>query len=94
MEVKNAVAMAKQEIGNLFAEEGISDLGLEEVEYDDAENMWLVTIGFSRPWDELKGPFDEFAGAKKRRDYKVVRIVNSTDGTYEVRSVRRLEARI
>lgn len=94
MDVKNAVAMAKQEIRNLFAEEGISDLGLEEVEYDDAERMWRVTIGFSRPWNEPKGRLDEFAGAKKGRDYKVVRIENLTDGTNEIRSVRRPEARV
>ncbi len=92
MDVKSAVARAKQEIKALFGDEGISDVGLEEVEFDDSEHIWRVTIGFSRPWDQNKGLLGDFAGARKARDYKVVRIEDLTDGTNAVRSVRRLEA--
>ena len=92
MDVKNAVTLAKQEIRNLFAEEGISDLGLEEVEFEDTDEVWRITIGFSRPWDVPKGPFGEPTGAKKAREYKVVRIADSTDADKQIRSVRMLEA--
>ena len=94
MDVKNTVALAKQHIKDLFAAEGISDLGLEEVEYDNDERVWRVTIGFSRPWDEPKGPLGQFAGVKKAREYKDVRIADLADGTQEVRSVRRFEVRV
>lgn len=90
----HTVALAKQHIRDLFAGEGIRDLGLEEVEYDNDERMWRVTIVFSRPWDEPKGPLGQFAGVKKAREYKDVRIADLTDGTQEVRSLRRFEARI
>ncbi len=43
MDVKEAVATAKSYIQNLFGEEGIAELGLEEVEFEDIGD-WLVTI--------------------------------------------------
>ena len=55
MQVKEAVANAKQYLADLFREEGLSDLGLEEVEFDESTDSWCVTLGFSRPWDLAKG---------------------------------------
>ena len=85
MEVKEAVARAKRYVGDLFAEEQPSDLGLEEVEFDDASGEWRVTIGFARPW-EKDGRYlpDIFP---LRRAYKVVRIA---DGTGVIKSVKTL----
>lgn len=76
MEVKEAVALAKQYIREVFAEEPMIDLGLEEVEFDDSSGAWLITFGFSRPWDDIKtpNPFAAIGGFKKKRDYKIVRI--------------------
>ena len=31
-------------------------VGLEEVEFDDESDQWLITIGFSRPWDRPESP--------------------------------------
>ena len=50
MDVKEAVQTAKNYIAELFTDETIADVGLEEVEFNDASNNWEVTIGFSRPW--------------------------------------------
>ena len=52
MDVKTAISLAKQQISDIFAEEDIKNLGLEEVDYDEAEHAWRITIGFPRPWDE------------------------------------------
>jgi len=52
MDVKEAIRLAKQYVTDLFIQEGIDQIGLEEVEFDDMNNTWLVTIGFSRPWDQ------------------------------------------
>ena len=89
MDVKTAVAMAKKEISDLFAEEGIRNLGLEEVEFDDKDRAWRITIGFSRPWDLPVRPFASLAGAENphgRRSYKVVLIGDADGRVISVRS--------
>lgn len=75
MDVREAVALAKRYVGEVFADEPISDLGLEEVEFDDSSGTWLVTIGFWRQWQNPSG----LAGSllPRKRDYKVVRISDS-----------------
>ena len=51
MDVKNAVQLAIRYTTELFESEKISNLGLEEVAFYDANKEWVVTVGFSRPWD-------------------------------------------
>lgn len=74
MDVKQAVATARTYIGDLFADEGVSNLGLEEVEYDVDKGEWRVTMGFSRPWDTSGrvSPLD--LTPSRPRSYKIVRI--------------------
>lgn len=50
---KEAVAVAKQHVFDLFADEGIDRVGLEEIE--KRGSCWEVTIGFTRPWDQSIG---------------------------------------
>lgn len=71
MDAKDAVAVAKTAVTELFAPEGMANLGLEEVEYDDAREQWRITVGFSRPWDQ-PGTFEAAAILGRRRTYKVV----------------------
>lgn len=51
MNVKEAVQIAKAYIADIFAEEHVAKIGLEEVEFEPETGTWLVTIGFSRVWD-------------------------------------------
>ena len=92
MDVKEAVALAKQCVREVFGDEQILDLGLEEVEFDDSSDNWLITVGFSRPWNEMMTPNAIAAafgaGNRKRRDYKVVRI---SDGDKKMISVKNRE---
>ena len=84
MEVKDAVRLAKDYVADLFEAEQITNVGLEEVEFDLSSNSWKVTIGFSRPWDQ-KGPLvAALAERSPARSYKVVRI---DDQSHKVRSV-------
>ena len=76
MDVKLAVATAKQHIAELFAEEEILNLGLEEVEWDELEKFWRITIGFSRPWNRNVG---SVLSGENSRSYKIV-ILNDEDG--------------
>lgn len=50
MELKDAVKTAKSIIIDLFADEDIDQVGLEEVVYSPTSETWKVTIGFRRPW--------------------------------------------
>lgn len=68
MEVKEAVSRAKSYVMALFAEEGIGDLGLEEVEFDELEGAWEVTLGFTRAWDRN--------AIIRPRAFKVVRVAD------------------
>jgi hypothetical protein len=75
VDVKEAVALARQYLQEVFAEEKIFNLGLEEVEYDDAQHLWSITLGFSRPWDSTaQGAIAAAFGTPRQREYKVVKI--------------------
>lgn len=85
MEVKAAVQTALKYVQEVFEHEKLSNLGLEEVEYVPEAKEWLVTVGFSRPWDY---PRKEPSWAEPAlllptyktgpaRDYKVVHINDS-----------------
>ncbi len=50
MEVKEAIATAKSYVQSVYtAAEITSDVGLEEVEFDQDEKHWRITVGFSQP---------------------------------------------
>ena len=51
MDVKEAVRTAMEHVADVYSEEGISHIGLEEVEYDELNSQWNVTVGFARKWD-------------------------------------------
>jgi hypothetical protein len=93
MNVKQAVAAALAFIGEVYANENLTNIGLEEVKSD--EESWLVTVGFSRPWDypkpEAVSPFDVAATllprkelAPFRREYKTLRVNRTTGDVLEM----------
>ena len=84
MDVKEAVQAARTHISDLFDGEGITNIGLEEVEFDLREEAWKITIGFSRAWEQ-QGDLGARLGLKAARSYKVVHIDNDSGA---VRSVR------
>jgi len=51
MDVMEAIATAKQYVAEIYAEEAVTNLGLEEVEHSVQAGQWIVTLGFSRPWN-------------------------------------------
>ena len=82
MVAKEAVRAAKERTIDLFQDEGVLDVGLEELEYlDGAPGVWEVTIGFRRIWkgpDPVGNPLALLSGRTSARTYKTVRI--SEDG--------------
>jgi hypothetical protein len=55
-------------------------LGLEEVEYDPRNENWMITVGFSRPWNGPRTRAAEVlesmgnSSARMRRSFKTVLI--------------------
>jgi hypothetical protein len=89
MDVKDAVNAAKTYFTMLFADEGLSDLGLEEVEFDDSSGAWRGTVGFSRPWDRLEVPAMAAltgSGPRRPRSYKVLRIDDASGRVVSVKA--------
>ena len=78
MDVQEAVQTAKKYIAELFTDESITNVGLEEVVFNDTSNNWEITIGFSRPWqkDSLAA---SLGNQPPGRSYKLV-CINDNDG--------------
>ncbi|HPH65304.1 MAG TPA: hypothetical protein PLF40_06150 [Kofleriaceae bacterium] len=85
MNVKEAVTAAKSYILEIFAGEQVTNLGLEEVEFDEHRNVWLVTIGFSRPWDAPPNLLGMVASNPKRT-YKTVQISGESGAHFSIKN--------
>jgi hypothetical protein len=83
VEAQNAITLAKSQVSTIFADEGVVNVGLEELEYDSANGTWKVTIGFSRPWDVNTPNLlnNAMNVPPLRRTYKVVTI-DDTSGRF------------
>ena len=74
MDVKEASRRAKKYVIDVYRDENIANVGLEEAEFDELSDDWKITIGFSRPWN-TKNPVTTVLGrSRPERSYKVVRI--------------------
>ena len=69
LDVKEAVQKAKEYISEVFADETIRGVRLEEVALDEGTHIWQVTIGFHRMVDGFLP-----ALAAEERAFKVVQI--------------------
>ncbi len=79
MDVKQAIRSAKEYVISLYDEEDITNIGLEEVEFDGLSDRWRVTVGFSRPWDRVKSTPIPISDVRRPRSYKLV-LINDSDG--------------
>lgn len=85
MDVKEAVQTSREYVAELFGDEDISEVRLEEVVIDDGTADWCVTIGFNRRVARPAGSLGErlMLDLQRERTYKVVRL----NRRGEVRSV-------
>ena len=82
MDVKQAVRKAVEYVEDIYAGASITDVDVEEIAFDDAQNAWKITIGFFRRWgptnvERALGRIE--ATQWKDRTFKVVQI-NDGDG--------------
>ncbi len=77
MKVEEAITRAKAFVREVFANEEVSQIRLEEVEFDDNDNAWLVTIGLMRPIITKQEHMPSYLSqAPLKRTYKVVKIAD------------------
>ena len=76
MNVKDAVAVAKQHICEVFAAEGPDKIRLEAFIYDDHLMVWSLTIGFARL---------AHANGQEHRVAKIVRVSEANKSVLSVR---------
>ena len=84
MDVKEAIATAKQYIRDIYADEQVTNLDLEEIEHLPSSGNWAVTLAFSRPWNTPRTRAQEVlenlgAMSSLKRAYKIITIAD--DGT-------------
>ena len=72
--VKDVAKISREYIQELFSEDEIYDLSLEEVEIVDDQKSWLVTIGFTRQMMQPLNPMEAMTGPKYARFYKELKI--------------------
>jgi len=89
MDIKDAIKKAIACVKDLFSDEHIGHIGLEEVRLNEVEGLWEITVGFSRPWDSPKSVYNNFnemlnPTPPQMRHYKIVKI---DDASGEVKSI-------
>jgi hypothetical protein len=100
MTPKQAIALAKAWILDIFDDEGIKDVTLEEVRFDDERGHWLITIGFYRPLSAATAravipPAGALLGTPRmRKAFKTVRLDNHSEAVLgiEHRAVEGVDA--
>ena len=80
MEAQLAIKKAKEHMLEMYKEEPIGQVGLEEVKFEHLDEVWEITLGFVRDWRPQGGGFLGLTTPK--RTYKVVRI-HDGDGSLE-----------
>ena len=84
MNAKEAIAIARKYIEDVYEGEGVTNLGLEEVEHEEAHQKWIVCLAFSRPWNTPRSRAQEVleglgAVSSLKRSYKVLTITEGGD---------------
>lgn len=87
LDVKKAVKLAKDWLAETLKDENISNLGLEEVEFSEAENAWKITLGFSRPWNTQRNALTAITGDIAAR--RAFRVITVDDVSEEITSMKR-----
>jgi hypothetical protein len=80
MDDKEAIAAAKKYVNDIYAEEQVTNVALEEIEHWP-EGNWVITVAFSRPWNTPRTRAQEVlenlgAVSPMKRSYKIITMAN------------------
>ncbi len=79
IKVKEAVAEARNAAKDFFDNNPLVDLQLEEVEYDETTNTWMITLGFNvEDMSPVHGIGAAFSNQKYIRKYKLFKVNGET----------------
>ena len=90
MDVKEAAQTAREYVADVFADDKISYIALEEVEFDERSAVWRITLSFLRPTGtasglELIAP-ELSPGENVRRSYKIVNVKDESGRVISVKN--------
>ena len=91
MDVRQAARTAREYVTDLFADEEIDKVFLEEVDFDHESDVWRITVSFSRPTGEPNpigavAPRHPLADTTTvRRSYKVVNVDDTSGSVLSVK---------
>ena len=92
IDVKQAVKTAIQSIKTLYEDKELKDLALEEVEFEDVNKNWLITLGFlvpdKNPKKSISSLLDE-TNKEYLRKYKIFKIDENT-GKLQSMKIRKI----
>ena len=98
MEVKEAVKTALGYVSDAFSDEKLSNLGLEEVIYDESHGRWKITVGFSRPWDyprhSIAATMANPSLLLERAASRTYKVVEIRDSNGEVTAIRNKDVEV
>ncbi|MDT7688578.1 MAG: hypothetical protein QOE46_1337 [Acidobacteriota bacterium] len=78
LDVKQAAQTASTYFADLYAQQGVSDVRLEEVEITEDGKFWLITLSFPDP-DPPPATFTSLMGATgPSRKYKIFKVDAAT----------------
>jgi hypothetical protein len=92
IDAKTAVGNAVAYVSDMYKDEHITDVLLEEIEMNEAETAWRVTVGFTRvmPMNPLlAGDLAKMFSLKGDRLYKVIEVdaVNGAVRSMKIRDI-------
>jgi len=89
MDVREAAQTARKYVADVFADDQISYIALEEVEFDEGSDIWRITLSFLRPTGTLSN-LELLApglnrGENVRRSYKIVNVADDSGRVISVK---------
>lgn len=98
VDAKQAAKLALEYFNELFPNAATSNVALEEVEFLEEENCWLITLGLDEPprprtalANPLKSPLsDLFSASSATRKFKIFK-VNAKTGNVISMKIRKLD---
>ena len=84
MDSRDAIAAAKQYLTEIYADEQIGYITLEEIEHRAQDGVWVVALQFSRPWTTPRTRAQEVlenlgAVSPQRRSSKLITMTEAGD---------------
>jgi hypothetical protein len=98
VDAKQAAKLSLEYFNELFPDATVSDVLLEEVEFLDEENCWLITLGFDMPARQrtsspvaINNPLaDLFRTSSPARKFKIFKVDAKTGRVISMR-IRKLD---